>query len=725
MQRLDPKEQGHFSKPTPPEQFPPSRSTLRQAEEGRLRRLNQRMEPVTSVPPGLGEPRPALGEAAAGVELRDWESYPLLAGINGPGDLKGLSITQLKQLAGEIRQFILDTVSRTGGHLASNLGVVEITLALHYVFDFERDKLLWDVGHQCYAHKIITGRKEEFRLLRRPGGLSGFPNPEESRYDQFAVGHAGTSIGTAIGMALGEAIQARREKIVALVGDASIVNGTSFEALNNLGLVKRQLLIVLNDNSMAIDATQGAVAKYFSRIRLSQTYEDLRRTTNEILEHMPVIGRTVEEAIERIKKSIRMALPASQLFESLNIPYFGPVDGHDIGSLIKLFGTLRQIDHPAILHVFTKKGMGFTPAGLKPSKYHSMGPFELNGETELTTEHAENAEKKNIITSANSAVSAVKRSFTEVFGEQLAKLAEKDKMIVAITSAMCDGTGLMEFRERFPDRFYDVGIAESVAVEIAAGLAKSGLRPVVCIYSTFLQRSFDQIFQEVSLQNLPVVFCIDRAGVVGADGPTHHGLMDIGFLRMMPNLALVAPADAAEMKGALEFALSADRPVCIRYPKDYIAPKGIAEASIEPFVLGKSVVVKSSAKSRVAVVSYGSVLVEAVAAAKLLAEEGIEVDVINARFAAPVDGRIVELLESGKAVVTVEDHSIACGFGSAVLEAAGQRSSGFGPAGEVRVLGVPRRFVRHDSRSSQLMETGINADKIAEAVRQILSRQQR
>jgi 1-deoxy-D-xylulose-5-phosphate synthase len=323
---------------------------------------------------------------------------------------------------------------------------------------------------------------------------------------------------------------------------------------------------------------------------------------------------------------------------------------------------------------------------------------------------------------AYESVSAVKRSFTEVFGEELTKLAEKDKRIVAITSAMCDGTGLMEFRERFPDRFYDVGIAEGVAVEIAAGLAKSGLRPVVCIYSTFLQRSFDQIFQEVSLQNLPVVFCIDRAGVVGADGPTHHGLMDIGFLRMMPNLTLVAPADAAEMKGALEFALSADRPVSIRYPKDYIAPKGITEASIEPFVLGKSVVVRSSAKSRVALVSYGSVLVEAVAAAKLLAEEGIEVDVINARFAAPVDRRIVELLESCKAVVTVEDHSIACGFGSAVLEAAGQRSSGFGPAGEVRVLGVPRRFLRHDSRSSQLMEAGINADKIAEAVRKILSR---
>lgn len=309
-----------------------------------------------------------------------WENYPLLGGINGPADLKKLSVAQLKQLAEEVRRLIVDTVSKTGGHLASSLGVVEIILALHYVFDFAQDKLLWDVGHQCYAHKIVTGRKDAFRNLRQAGGVSGFPNPEESPYDLFSVGHAGTSIGTAIGVAMGEARQAKHEKIVVLVGDASIVNGVSFEAMNNLGLVKRQMLIVLNDNSMAIDATQGVVAKYFSRIRLSHTYEDLRRTTNEILEHVPVIGRTVEEAIARIKKSIRMAMPPSQLFESLNIPYFGPVDGHDIGALIELFETLKQVDHPVILHCYTKKGMGFGPANSEPSKYHSTGPFKMNGD---------------------------------------------------------------------------------------------------------------------------------------------------------------------------------------------------------------------------------------------------------------------------------------------------------------------------------------------------------
>jgi 1-deoxy-D-xylulose-5-phosphate synthase len=652
---------------------------------------------------------PSANNRAAGTDAAGWEDYPLLAGINGPADLKVLSVAQLNQLAEEIRQLIIETVSKTGGHLASSLGVVEITLALHYVFDFEQDKMVWDVGHQCYAHKIVTGRKEEFRNLRHAGGVSGFPNPEESPYDQFAVGHAGTSIGTAIGLALGEAKQGSQSKIVAFVGDGSIVNGASFESLNNLGLVKRQMLIVLNDNSMAIDATQGAVAKYFSRIRLSQTYEDLRRTTSDILEHTPVIGKTVEEAIARIKKSIRMVLPASQLFESLNIPYFGPVDGHDIGSLIQLFRTLKQVDHPVILHCHTKKGMGFTPADNHPSRYHSTGPFKFNGDV------------------IEPAAERGGRSFTDVFGEQLVRLAEKDSKIVAISSAMCEGTGLTKFREKYPDRFYDVGIAESAAVEIAAGLAKSGLRPVVCVYSTFLQRSFDQIFQEVSLQKLPVVFCIDRAGMVGADGPTHHGIMDIGYLRMMPNLVLVSPADAVEMGGALEFALSADRAVCVRYPKEYIASQQVGPSSREPFVLGKSVVARSCDNSAAVVVSYGSVLIEAIAAARALAEEGIEVEVINARFAAPIDSRIVELIGAGKPVITVEDHGVACGFGSAVLEAAGQHSGGFVPrrdGGVVRILGVPKRFVRHDSRTNQLMEAGINADKIAEAVYQILNRRQ-
>ncbi len=643
----------------------------------------------------------------------------LLEQINSPADVKRLSIPELKELAEEIRQFILDSVSKTGGHLASNLGVVELTLALHSVFDFKTDKLLWDVGHQCYTHKIITGRKEKFDRLRHYDGISGFPNPAESEYDQFAVGHAGTSIATAIGLALAEQIKTQNRaecsdppapdtehktqnesNIVAMVGDASIVNGTSFEALNNLGLVKRQLLIVLNDNSMAIDATVGAMAKYFSRVRLSQTYEGLRKTTNNILEHMPVIGKSVEETIERLKRSIRMVLPASQMFESMHIPYFGPVAGHDIGSLIELFEAMGHLNHPAILHVYTKKGKGFHPADQGPSKFHSTGPFKINGDT------------------VEKAAGPSGRSFTNAFGEHLTELAEKDDKIVAITSAMCDGTGLMEFSKKFPGRFYDVGIAESAAVDVAAGMAKNGLKPVVCIYSTFLQRSYDHIFQEVALQNLPVIFCIDRAGFVGSDGPTHHGLMDIGFLRMMPNLVLTAPANDIEMKLALEFALSEDKPVVIRYPKEIVPPKEFVRAACaKPFTLGKSVTVKRSKSSAVAVVSYGNVLTEALKAAALLAKEKIAIDVVNGRFAAPVDDKIISLLDQGKSIVTVEDHSIACGFGSAVLELAAAKGCS---TESIRLLGAPRRFIGHNSRDVQLMEAGANAETITETVRKIM-----
>jgi 1-deoxy-D-xylulose-5-phosphate synthase len=632
--------------------------------------------------------------------------------INSPADLKTLSVAELEGLAEEIRRFILKSVSRTGGHLASNLGAVELTLALHHVFDFQRDKLLWDVGHQCYTHKIITGRKAGFERLRHAGGISGFPNPSESDYDQFTVGHAGTSIATAIGMALGEQLKAAHAspeaqapagttpRVVAVVGDASIVNGVSFEGLNNLGLVKRQMLIVLNDNSMAIDQTVGAVAKYLAKVRLSQTYEGLRSTTKNILDHVPGIGRSVEETLERVKKSIRMALPQSQLFESLNIPYFGPVDGHDLEGLIRLFKALGQIDHPVLLHVYTKKGKGFHPADNGPTRFHSTGPFKLNGDNTVECDTGDQP-----------------TGFTDAFGESLTSLAERDDRIVAITSAMCDGTGLQEFRKRFPERFYDVGIAESAAVDIAAGLAKTGMRPVVCIYSTFLQRSFDQVFQEVAMQNLPVVFCVDRAGMVGADGATHHGLMDIGYLRILPNMVLTAPADAAEMRHVLQFALTHSQPVVIRYPKEPVPAERLTPATSEqPFELGKSVRVRRGLGSSLAIVSYGTVLTEALEAADKLRVAGIEADVINARFAAPIDEGLVGLLSEGKRLITVEDHYLACGFGSALLELAATRGC---ELGRIRVLGAPRRLIGHHSRAAQLMEAGITADEIVKTAKEL------
>jgi len=619
----------------------------------------------------------------------------LLENVNYPEDLHRLSVEDLQLLADEIHQFITKSVSQTGGHLASSLGVVELTIAMHYVFDFKKDKLLWDVGHQCYAHKILTGRKEQFTKLRQREGLSGFPNPDEGPYDIFSVGHAGTSIATALGMALGAQQKKTHEKIVAFVGDASIVNGLSFEALNNLGLAKRQMLIILNDNSMAIDVTQGAIAKFLAKVRLSHTYEDIRRTTNNILEHLPLIGKKMEDALESFKKTLRMAMSRSRLFESLNIPYFGPVDGHDIGTLIKLFRAISELDTPAILHVYTKKGKGFTPAKDDPRKFHSTGPFKINGESVD--------------------VSKGLRTFTRAFGDAMVELGEADGRIVAITAAMTDGTGLEEFSEKFSDRFYDVGIAESIAVDIAAGLSKQGLRPVVCIYSTFLQRSYDQIFQEISLQNLPVIFCIDRSGLVGNDGPTHHGMMDIGFMRILPNMIVIAPANEYEIKASLEFALSVNQPVAIRYPKDTIANGELAALSQEPFEMGKSVTLRNL-DADIVIVALGSIVSEAIKACDKLAEDNIKAGVINARFAKPIDEKIISLLHEKKCIITIEDHALACGFGSAVLERAAAEKL---EIGRLITLGGPDEFVKAGPRSVQLNEIGVSAEQIVETVKKL------
>lgn len=628
----------------------------------------------------------------------------LLDTLRSPDDLKHLTIEQMTALAEEIRQMITQTVSQTGGHLASNLGVVELTLALHRVFDLRRDRLLWDVGHQCYAHKILTGRKDAFSRLRQEGGISGFPNPAESEYDVFTVGHAGTAIPTAIGMALGAAQRGSDEKIIALVGDASIVNGVSFEGLNNIGLVKRQLLIVLNDNSMAIDETQGAMAMFLSRVRLSHTYEDIRNTTNRLLEHLPLIGRRMEETLDGIKKALRMAISPSRLFESLNIPYFGPVDGHDVGALIELFKGLAHLNAPAILHVYTKKGRGFRPADDNPRKYHSTGPFEINGsQDKVGQEHP---------------------SFTDAFGEALVDLAEKDRRIVAITAAMADGTGLRPFAEKFKSRFFDVGIAESAAVAIAAGMAKQGLRPVVCIYSTFLQRGFDQIFQEVSLQNLPTIFCIDRAGAVGSDGPTHHGLWDIGYLRLLPNLVIAAPADAWELRQMLSAAALSDAPFAIRYPKEKIIAEPFCPNC--PVEIGKSALVRKG-QSDVVLVALGAAVSQAVGAAELLWQEGLDVSVVNARFAKPLDIALLDWFKQGKTVVTIEDHSIACGFGSALLELAAQTAQSVKDAvfcravAAMRMLGADDRYLPAAARSRQLEWMHISADQIARFIKDLKS----
>jgi 1-deoxy-D-xylulose-5-phosphate synthase len=626
----------------------------------------------------------------------------LLEKINRPEDMKTLTLEELAQLSEEIRQVITHSVSQSGGHLASNLGVVELTIALHRAFDLHRDRLLWDVGHQCYAHKILTGRREMFSKLRQENGLSGFPNPTESDCDVFSVGHAGTSIATAIGMALGAQHKGTDEKIVALVGDASIVNGLSFEALNNIGLVKRQMLIILNDNSMAIDVTQGAMASFLSKVRLSHTYEDIRKTTNRMLELLPLIGRRMEETLENVKKTLRMAITPSRLFESLNIPYFGPVDGHDTGSLIELLKALGELDSPAILHVYTKKGKGFSPADDNPRKYHSTGPFELNGESESSAPGV--------------------RTFTEAFGDALVELAEQDDKVIAITAAMPDGTGLVSFRERYKERYYDVGIAESVAVDIAAGMAKQGFKPFVCIYSTFLQRSFDQIFQEVSLQNLPVVFCIDRAGAVGNDGPTHHGVWDVGYLRMLPNMVIAAPADEWEMGQALMLAAECGKPFAVRYPKE-VVPKTPYACHIS-YELGQGAVLREG-DSEYVLVGLGTPVGQALKAAETLEGDGISVTVVNARFAKPVDTSLLEWFRAGKTVIVIEDHSIACGFGSALLETAVHKARELDDErlragiGKAVLLGTSDEYLPAAARNKQLFWMQITAEQIIKAIKSL------
>ena len=501
-------------------------------------------------------------------------------------------------------------------------------------------------------------------------------------------------------MSLGSQHKGTDEKIVALVGDASIVNGLSFEALNNLNLVKRQLLIILNDNSMAIDVTQGAMAGFLSRVRLSHTYEDIRKTTTRMLENLPLIGRRMEETLENVKKTLRMAISPNRLFESLNIAYFGPVDGHDTASLIDLFKMLSELDRPALLHVYTKKGKGFTPANENPCKYHSTGPFELNGESETPL--------------------GGERTFTEAFGNGLAELGGRDEKIVAITAAMPDGTGLVKFRQRCKDRYYDVGIAESVAVDMAAGMAKQGLKPFVCIYSTFLQRSVDQIFQEVSLQQLPVVFCIDRAGAVGNDGPTHHGLWDIAYLRVWPHLVIAAPADEWELLQSLKLAAQSKVPFAIRYPKDAVPvdPYG----SDIPYAVGKSAVLRHG-ESDIVLMALGWPVGEALKAAETLEKEGLSVTVVNARFAKPLDEALLQWFRRGKTVITLEDHCISGGFGSAVLEMATEKAREenndlfLDSIGRTVVLGAGDVYLPAAKRSKQLFWMKITADQIVETVK--------
>ncbi|MCG3138421.1 MAG: 1-deoxy-D-xylulose-5-phosphate synthase [Phycisphaerae bacterium] len=623
--------------------------------------------------------------------------YPLLDTIRSPIDLRELPVAELPKLALEIRQRIIEVVSRNGGHLASNLGVAELTIALHYVFDFRQDRLLWDVGHQCYPHKLLTGRHARFDQLRKAGGVSGFPAPSESEYDLFATGHAGTAISTAVGLARADLLTNTLRRVVALVGDASIVNGLAFEGLNQAGLLKRQMLVILNDNQWGISPTQGGMAEYLAKFRVSNIYEDVKQRAKQLLPKLPVVGKSMFNVLNHVKEGIKATVSPHQIFEQMGYIYVGPTDGHDIAHLIELLTALRDVDHPVLLHVHTEKGKGASWACAEPGKFHSPKPFTLrDGKAEI--------------------IKGQGKSWTSAFADTLCAKAATDRRIFALTAGMADGTGLSRYQKEYPDRFLDVGIAESCTVDIAAGMAKNGLRPVCAIYSTFLQRALDQVFQEVVLQKLPVMFCIDRAGLVGGDGAVHHGFMDLAYLRSLPGMVLMSPADEAELSAAMELALHLEQPCAIRYPRDNVPDPGYGVSP--PFVTGVSRLMREGHDATI--IAYGSAVAAVLDAADLLQTQQLSIRVINGRFARPVDlDMLREILVPGHVTLTVEDHSRDGGFGSAVLEAAQDAQL---PTNDLHRLGLPADyFIAQGSRSGQLAEAGIDAAGIARQLFDLLS----
>ena len=627
----------------------------------------------------------------------------LLTTIKTPADLRQIPVSELPKLASEIRYAICEQVKKGGGHLAPNLGVVELMIALHYVFDFSKDRLLFDVGHQCYPHKLLTGRQHLLKKLRQRGGMSGFPNPDESPYDLFAVGHAGTAISTAVGMAKGDSLNGDAyspknnsdgRRVVAFVGDASIVNGVAMEGLNNAGTLKRQFLVVLNDNGMSIANPQGAIADYFDHLRVGSTYRSMKKTAKNVMGKLPG-GSMLEDVSHRMTEMIKDALFEDSWFEHFGLVTVGPVDGHDLPSLIDMLVEVRNFDRPLILHAHTIKGKGFEYAEQNATAFHSPKPFAVN--------------KCSIEVQTSS------RSFTAAFADSMIELMSKDHKIVAATAAMPDGTGLDKVMKHFPERVWDTGICESHAVDMLAGMAKTGHKPFFAVYSTFLQRAFDQTFQEVALQGLPLRLCLDRAGVVGGDGPVHHGFCDIALLRVLPNAALTAAIDEPSLKAAMQWMSQYDDGIsAVRYPRDAVKTETF---QCPEFRLGKAVkLLACKEKPRLAILAYGTPAYDAIEAARLIPSESIEV--YDARFAKPVDGNLIEsLLNQGVAILTLEDHSVIGGFGSAVVSEASKRKCDISA---ITILGLPDRWIDHGSRNEQLKDAGIDAISIKNTVQTIL-----
>jgi len=616
----------------------------------------------------------------------------LIDKINSPQDLKKISIRNLPILAGEMREMIMDVVSKTGGHLASSLGTVELTIALHYCFDMPKDKIIWDVGHQAYSHKILTGRKNAFKTLRQLGGISGFPSRTESEYDIFTFGHSATSLSAALGLACARDLKNETNKVIAVIGDASLANGMALEALNHAGHLKKDLMIVLNDNELSISKSVGALSRYLNKVISNPAYNRARRRTQILIKRIPFFGFKAFKAAKRLEETLKHLFLPGMFFEGFGFRYFGPIDGHNVNELINRFRALANLHEPLIVHVLTKKGKGCGFAEKNPSFYHSAGPFEKSTGRALKTKDPE--------------------SFTDVFSQKIVELAERDRKIIAVTAAMPDGTGLSEFSRKFPDRFYDVGIAEAHAVTFSAGLARGGLKPVVAVYSTFLQRGYDQIIHDVSLQNLSVVFCLDRAGLSGEDGPTHHGIFDIAYLRHIPNLVLMAPRDALELRAMLEFAVNLEKPVAIRYPKGSGASH-LSGSSFHGIELGKAELLRQGRD--VAIFALGSMVSIAVKTADLLSSAGIEAAVVNARFVKPIDKEMLEnITKHTKKIVTLEEAVVSGGFGSAVLEFLERENI---KNISLERMGLPDHFIAHGKREQLLKEYHLTADEICETIK--------
>ncbi|MHB9133589.1 MAG: 1-deoxy-D-xylulose-5-phosphate synthase [Armatimonadota bacterium] len=612
----------------------------------------------------------------------------LLDQINSPEDLKQLSRAQLPQLAEEIRQFLLEALAKTGGHLGANLGVVELSIALHYAFSSPTDLLVWDVSHQVYTHKILTGRKGQFDTLRQLDGLSGFAKRAESAHDAFDAGHGGTSMSAALGMARARALTNQEGRIIAVIGDGALTSGMALEALNDTGHSKTNLLVVLNDNAMAISPNVGAMARYLGRIRSEPHYLSAKNTFQAVMRRLPG-GNACIRMIEQLKKSVKQMFIPGMLFEDLGFTYLGPVDGHDIPALLDALRQVRHLTGPVLLHVLTTKGKGYTPAETHCSRLHGVSAFDIeSGEPlEVTCEE----------------------TYTATFGRTMCQLAESDERVVAISAAMCDGTGLTDFRESYPQRFFDVGMAEEHAVTLAAGMACEGLRPVVAVYSTFLQRAYDQILHDVCLQNLSVTFVLDRAGLVGEDGPTHHGTFDLSYLRMIPNMTVMAPATLAELEAMLKAAMRLNGPVAIRYPKGKTTLTTGGE--LAGITAGRAAVLREGRD--VALVSIGSMLNATLAAADLLERQGVAATVINARFLKPLDTRtLLDVARRVRLLVTIEENTLIGGFGEAVqqLVTCEHITTPFLP------LGLPDAFVGQGPRAILLARLGLNAEGIARAV---------